>query len=978
MTPSTKFAALAALLALGVHAAPSAVPIVASSAVLPSSAAASSAAVPASSAVASSAPIPASSAVASSPAVPISSAVYSSPAVPVSSAAVSSPAVPISSAAYSSAAYSSAAYSSAAYSSAALTSAAASTLAAPSAASTAYAYTSGGEVGEESGVSYTVSGTYTVYGDLVPTNPSSLAYSPTSGEPPYNSGYGTEVGWQTLSLSSYAFTPYPTASAVPEPPDYPSVSPFYPPAVENAGSTITPDFGAAWDEAFAKALAFVEGLTIPQKVNLTTGTYWEQGLCVGNIGPITEDFRGLCLQDSPLGVRYTDYNTAFPAGITVASTFNRTAMRMRGVEMGAEFRGKGVNVALGPMMNMGRVAQAGRNWEGFGTDPFLSSEAAYETVLGMQSSGVQACAKHYVDYEQEYHRTLESSEVDDRTNHEIYTKPFLRAVMAGVASVMCSYNMINDTYACENDRTLNQILKAEFGFRGYIMSDWGAQMSTLSAMSGLDMTMPGDITDGSGTSWWGPNLTAFVMNDTIPLTRLDDMATRIMAGYYLLGQDQDYPNVSFNAFDPYDEVHNLHINVQANHYELVREIGREGAILLKNTNGALPLSAPRNIALIGSDAAVGAVGPNGYTDRGGDDGLMAMGWGSGSDNFPYLVSPLEAIQARAREDGSSVNSWLLDWDTVDAADAAWGYEVALVFVNSDSGEGYIEVDGNFGDRNNLTLWHNADNLVQAVAAVNNNTIVVAHSVGPSIIEPWIEHPNVTAVIWAQVPGQEAGNSLVDVLYGDYNPSGRLPYTIAKRLEDYGVFLTVGGEANTILSVPYTEGLFYDYRHFDQYNITPRFEFGYGLSYTTFEYYDLYVDVLPPAPADATDAALMAGWDAGEPTPQGEGSSTAYWLHAPYVQVSFTVENTGAVAGTEIPQMYVHFPADSGEPPSWLKGFDAIYLEAGESQEVTFTLPRYELSVWNVDAQGWQRPPGTIALSIGASSRDFRLSGTFPI
>ncbi|CCM01674.1 uncharacterized protein FIBRA_03737 [Fibroporia radiculosa] len=927
-----------------------------------------------------------SSAVASS--LPVASSAVASSAIAssdvASSAAVSS-GVEVSSAvsAASSYAISSAAASSYAASSAVVTSYAVSSAIASSAVSSAIsasAATSAPSVpltGEVSGVSYTVSSTYTIYGDPVPTNPPSLATSPTAGEPPYNSGSGTEVGWQTLSISSYAFSSFPVVSPTPLPPVFPSYSPLYPPPVENSGSQIVPDFSDAWDVAFAKAEAFVSGLTLEQKVNITTGEYQEPILCVGNIAPVA-DWPGLCLQDSPLGVRDTDFNTLFPAGITVAATFNRTMMRLRGLEMGQEFRGKGVNVALGPMMNMGRVAQGGRNWEGFGTDAFLSGEAAYETVLGLQSVGVQACAKHYVDYEQEYKRTQESSNVDDRTQHEIYQKPFLRAVMAGSASVMCSYNMINDTYACENDRTLNQLLKGEIGFRGYVMSDWGAQMSTLSAVAGLDMTMAGGIhlSTPDGGSWWGPNLTAFVDNGTISMARMDDMATRIMAGYYLLGQDNNYPNVSFNASSLYDTVHDKHIDVQADHYKLVREIGGAGAVLLKNTDGALPLNKPRSIILVGSDAGNGAMGANGYSDRGGDDGILGVGWGSGTANYPYLVSPAAAIQERARLDGSSLTNWYLDWDTEGAASAVEQVDVAIVFVNSDSGEGYITVDGNWGDRDNLTLWHNADNLIQAVAAANNNTIVVAHSVGPSIIDSWAENPNVTGIIWANVAGQEAGNAITDVLYGAVNPSGRLPYTIAKALEDYGVFLILGGDNDTILSIPYTEGLFYDYRRFDQYNITPRYEFGFGLSYTTFEYYNLAVSVLPQY--DPTDLALEAAWEAGVPTPQGEGSSTAFWLHRPYVQVQFEVQNTGALAGTEIPQVYVHFPTGSGEPPSLLKGFDAIYLEPGEVQTVTITIPRYELSIWDIIAQGWSKPEGSFTLSVGASSRDFRLTGPIPI
>ncbi|KAI0945924.1 hypothetical protein AcV7_010038 [Taiwanofungus camphoratus] len=877
--------------------------------------------------------------------------------------------------------------------------------------------------------------------------------SPTA-EPSYNSGSGTEAGWPTLSIPSYTFSSYPVASASPIPSVFPLAYPANPPPVSNAGSPIVPDFSQAWADAYVRAEAFVGGLGLEEKVDVTTGVGYEAGLCVGNVGQVA-GWPGLCLQDSPLGVRDTNFNTAFPAGISVAATcvpsppsslfsisafhpffshsflhvlaslgalagsspptischishtpffplhvltfalrlflpcpldrpkerelnstricrFNRTAMRLRGLYMGREHRGKGVNVALGPMMNMGRVAQAGRNWEGFGTDAFLSGEAAYETVLGVQQAGVQACAKHYIDYEQEYKRLQESSNVDDRTNHEIYLKPFLRSVMAGVASVMCSYNMINYTFACENDRTLNQLLKSELGFRGYVMSDWFAQRSPLSAAAGLDMTMPGPLIPGLGWGW-GANLTALVLDGILPESRVDDMATRVLAGYYFLGQENNYPNVSFDANDPTSPA-NLDVDVEDDHYRLVREIGAQGAVLLKNTDGALPLNAPRSLVLVGSDAGDAAMGPNGYVDRGGDDGVLGMGWGSGTANYPYLVSPLDAIQERAAQDGSAVSWWLQDFDTEGAMGAVVGFDVAIVFVNADSGEGYITVDGNEGDRNNLTLWHNADNLIQAVAAMNNNTIVVAHSVGPSIIEPWVENPNVTALIWAGVPGQEAGNSITDVLYGAYNPSGRLPYTIAKTLEDYGTVLTLS--AGLIISVPYTEGIFYDYRRFDEYDITPRYEFGFGLSYTTFAYYDLTTTVLPQY--DPSYVSYEASWAAGLPTPQGEGSSTAIWLHRPFVQVQFEVQNTGAVAGTEIPQLYVHFPTGSGEPPSLLKGFDSVYLEPGETQTVILTVPRYELSIWDVISQSWIKPSGLFTLSVGASSRDFRLNGTIPI
>ena len=236
--------------------------------------------------------------------------------------------------------------------------------------------------------------------------------------------------------------------------------------------------------------------------------------------------------------------------------------------------------------------------------------------------------------EQENQRMMESSNVDDRTEHEIYVAPFLRSVMAGLASVMCSYNLVNGTYACENDHMMNVILKNELGFQGFVMSDWSAQHSTISAIAGLDMTMPGDIFLVSYApyfQYFGAHLTAYIENGTIPEARVDDMATRILASWYLLGQDSpDYPTTNFNAFFPLDKATNEHIDVQGDHGELVREIDRSSIVLLKNVDGALPLKKPRKLVLIGSDAAPAHVaGPNGFPDQAGVDGVLAVGWGSG-------------------------------------------------------------------------------------------------------------------------------------------------------------------------------------------------------------------------------------------------------------------------------------------------------------------------------------------------------------
>ncbi|KAG8939326.1 hypothetical protein FRC03_006374, partial [Tulasnella sp. 419] len=298
-----------------------------------------------------------------------------------------------------------------------------------------------------------------------------------------------------------------------------------------------------WAAAYTKAKAAVAKLSNTEKANLGTGTYWQKGPCVGNTPAISSiNFPGLCLQDAPLGVRFADKVSVFPAGINAAATWDRDLIRQRGVALAEEFRGKGVHVALGPAMNMARIAHAGRNWEGFGGDPFLSGEASYETIIGMQSVGVQACAKHYINNEQERNRETSSSNVDDRSEHEIYGHTFLRSVQAGVTSFMCSYNQINGTFACENDRVLNQILKNEFGFQGFVMTDWWAKISgPTAANKGLDMLMPGDTAYNTYTSYFGPALVSAVQNGQVPQSRLDDIATRILAGWYYLGQDSGYP-----------------------------------------------------------------------------------------------------------------------------------------------------------------------------------------------------------------------------------------------------------------------------------------------------------------------------------------------------------------------------------------------------------------------------------------------------
>ncbi|KAL1624210.1 hypothetical protein SLS54_004140 [Diplodia seriata] len=577
-----------------------------------------------------------------------------------------------------------------------------------------------------------------------------------------------------------------------------------------------------WDAAYVKSEAALAQLTQDEKVGIVTGVGWQNGPCVGNTSPVPKiGYPSLCMQDGPLGIRFAQGVTAFPAGVHVASTWDKKLLHERGVAMGAEAKGLGVNVQLGPGSGaLGKIPEAGRNWEGFSPDPYLAGIAMQETIIGMQSSGVQACAKHYIANEQELNRNTISSNLDDRTMHELYLWPFADAVNANVASVMCSYNKLDDVWACENDHILNGLLKDELAFRGYVMSDWNAQHSTvLSANSGLDMTMPGDDFTGGGI-YWGPNLTAAIAAGEVLQERLDDMVKRILAAWYLTGQDTGYPPVLFSSWNggaggP---------DVQADHKNVARAVARDGIVLLKNENGTLPLrgnAAPASLAIIGQSAIVNPEGPNACEDRACNTGHLAMGWGSGTAQFPYLVAPLDAIQPRAEAAGTTLVLSATD-DQASAASAAAAAEMAVVFITADSGEEYLTVEGNAGDRVNLDPWHDGNGLVAAAASAGKPVIVVANSVGPLILESILGHANVVALVWAGIAGQESGNGLVDVLYGDANPNGKLPYTIAKAAADYGTRLV------TALEDGFEEGLYIDYRHFDKAEIEPRYEFGFGL------------------------------------------------------------------------------------------------------------------------------------------------------
>lgn len=440
--------------------------------------------------------------------------------------------------------------------------------------------------------------------------------------------------------------------------------------------------------------------------------------------------------------------------------------------------------------------------------------------------------------------------------------------------------------------------------------------------------------------------------------------------------------------------------------------------MLKN-NGALPLTGNERLTTVfGEDAGENGWGPNGCGDRGCDNGTLAMGWGSGTANFPYLITPQEAIKAEVRANNGNFESVTSSaaFNQMQALANRVGQPgvggACIVFANSDSGEGYITVDHNEGDRNNLTLWNAGNHLIKTVADYCNNTIVVMHTVGPVLVDSFYDHPNVTAILWAGLPGQESGNSITDILYGKVNPGGKTPFTWGKTRASYGTdLLYMPNEGDAAPQLDFDAGIFTDYRGFDRRNETPIYEFGFGLSYTTFSYSNLQVQShgitpyvpttgnTPAAPTygtvsnDTSDYLVPEGFDrvpvyiypflnstslnasSGDPMygidytfPAGgydssaqpylgAGSNVAPGGNQQLYDVIFTVTaditNTGSVVGDEVAQLYISLggPSDYNAKVV-LRGFDRITISPGATVTFSADITRRDLSNWDIDTQNW--------------------------
>ena len=689
---------------------------------------------------------------------------------------------------------------------------------------------------------------------------------------------------------------------------------------------------SAWMDASKtpdeRAHALLSVMNIDEKLTMVRqrDLIWTHGGAAGFIpGNPDKCIPDLVLNDAGQGVGDHQINVvAFPSGIAQASSWDVDLQRKFGKTLGHEAWLKGVNVQLAPDINIARFPRNGRNSEAFGEDPYLAGQTAVAEVRGIQDNPVIATVKHYALNNHEVNRMTVSSDADQRTIHEIYTPAFEAAVKQGkTGSVMCSYNRINGPYACENSPMQNDILKTEFRFDGFIMSDWGGTHSTVdSALNGLDMEM--DLAPGK---YFGDALKQAIADGKVPQARLDDMVLRILRTMFRVGIFEHPAAAQPAAYTA---------NVETpEDVALARKVSEDGTVLLKNDAKTLPITGQgKRIAVIGQ--AGGQNGAEQSYNTGGSAHIPEAG------PHPHVVSPFQGISQRASADNDVV-TYTDGNSQADAIAAASAADVAIVFAGDGESEGVDRPDLSLGNAKFCILAGcapygpgNQDEMIAAVAGANPNTVVVLDTGGPMLM-PWLDQ--VKSVMQAWFPGQEDGNAIAALLFGDVNPSGKLPQTFPKAEADLPVKTEEQYPGVTddkgVPHAKYSEGLGVGYRWFDQQGIEPLFAFGHGLSYTTFDIGKLKVK---PAPGGATAAT-----------------------------VTVPVKNTGDRAGAEVPQLYVGMPESTGEPPKQLKGYEKLFLNPNEVDIATFKLNRRSFSYWG--ANGWTVAKGCYKLMVGKSSRD---------
>lgn len=702
---------------------------------------------------------------------------------------------------------------------------------------------------------------------------------------------------------------------------------------EYVGKEISTDHDAEIDKLISQ-------MTLEEKVGMLHGNSMFTSGGVKRLG-IPE----LKMADGPLGVREeisrdswapagltNDFATYYPAGGALAATWNAEMAYTFGNSVGQELRARDKDMLLSPAINMVRSPLGGRTYEYMSEDPFLNKKIAVPLIVGLQDNDVMACVKHFAANNQETNRDFVDVQIDERTLREIYLPAFEAAVKEGHAyAIMGAYNKFRGEYLCENDYMLNKILRDEWGFKGVVVSDWAAVHSTVKTLqNGLDIEM--GTPKPFNEFFLADKLIAAAKNKEISEAEIDKHVKRILRVLFQVkamgGKDRVKGSISTEA-----------------HYQDAYKIASEAVVLLKNDNNALPLKLDgvKSIAVIGNNAtkknALGGFGAGVKTKREITPLEGLKNRLPSNIKINYAEGYLERYDEKNKGNlGNITSNGPVTIDQLDpakvqeAVEAAKKSDVAIIFAGSNR-----DYETEASDRRNLKLPFGQEELIQKVLAVNPKTIVVMVAGAPFDIDAVSQ--KTSALVWTWFNGSEGGNALADVLLGKVNPSGKLPWTMPKKLNDSPAHATnsfPGGK-----TVNYAEGILIGYRWFDTKNVAPLYPFGYGLSYTTFAFGN--------AKTDKTSYA------------QNET-----------ISVSVEVKNTGKVDGKEVVQLYAA-KSDSKvtRAAQELKGFKKVFVKAGSSETVTIQIPVKELAYYDVAAKKWTVEPGKYTLNIGNSSRDLK-------
>jgi len=667
----------------------------------------------------------------------------------------------------------------------------------------------------------------------------------------------------------------------------------------------------------------------PENADSNRGVGYTQG--VRRLG-----IPGIDMSDAAYGVRSSGvngrYSTALPANVAAAASWDPEAAYEYGALIGRELRAQGFNMSLGGGTNLTREPRNGRTFEYLGEDPILAGTLVAKLIQGTQSAHVIGDIKHYALNDQESGRNAVDISISKRAMRESDLLAFEIGVTQGnPAAVMCSYNRVNGDFACENNYLLNEVLKKDFHFPGFVLSDWGGTHSDVKASAaGLDNEQPGHF-------FYGDRFKAAVEAGKIPLAELDEHVRRILRSIFMAGI-VDFPRQR-SVIDPFAG------------FETARKIEEGGIVLLKNEKAVLPLNPARikTIAVIGAHSDVGMIsgGGSAQVDPIGGNAIKPAGQGATHwlEEIWFPTSPLKAIQSRAPKAEVKYDPGT---DPAAAAEAAKSADVAVVFGYQWESEGM--------DLPSLSLPHNQDAVIAAVAKANPHTIVVIES-GSPVTMPWVDAP--AAILEAWYGGSDGANALGNILFGTVNPSGKLPNTFPKSEADLPhPIVTMPPPASSgfdgaatpekwamglpAFPVAYDEGLKVGYKWYDAEKKPVLFPFGFGLSYTTYKYSGLTV----------TQEAK--------------------------VKVSFTLANAGARAGAEIAEVYASLPDSTGEPPKRLIGFSKVKLEAGEKKTVTLEIDPKYLSIFDEQKDAWNLVPGEYTILVGGSSDKLPLKATISL